>query len=76
MRATAKKVIKTEIKKRKTEGKEQETRTWIQFTVMVNKEDYRDGNREAEDRRQGMRNKNLNSVYCHSEQRIEEQRQR
>ena len=35
MRATVKKVIKTEIEKRKTEGEEQGTRTWIQFTVMV-----------------------------------------
>ena len=26
------------IKKQKTEGKEQEIRTWIQFTVMMNEE--------------------------------------
>ena len=32
------------------------------------KEGYRDGNQEAEDRRQGMRNKDLDSVYCHGEQ--------
>ena len=69
MRATVKKVIKTEIKKQKTEGEKQETRTWIQFTVMMNEEDYQDGNQEAEDRRQGTRNKNLNSVYCHDEQK-------
>ena len=32
-------------------------------------EGYQDRNQEAEDRRQGTRNKNLNSVYCHGEQR-------
>ena len=31
------------------------------------KEDYQDENQEVKDRRQGTRNKNLNSVYCHSE---------
>ena len=33
------------------------------------KESYQDGNQEVKDRRQGMRNKNLNSVYCHGEQK-------
>ena len=28
-------------------------------------EGYQDGNQEAEDRRQGMRNKDLGPVYCH-----------
>ena len=32
-------------------------------------EGYQDRNWEAEDRRWGMRNKNLNSVYCHGEQK-------
>ena len=31
-------------------------------------EGYQDGNWEAEDRRQGTRNKNLNPVYCYGEQ--------
>ena len=31
------------------------------------KEGYQDRNQEAEDRRQGTRNKNLDPVYCHSE---------
>ena len=31
------------------------------------KEDYQDENQEVKDRRQGTRNKNLNSVYCHNE---------
>ena len=33
------------------------------------KEGYWDRNQEAEDRRWEIRNKNLNSVYCHSEQK-------
>ena len=33
------------------------------------KEGYQDRNQEAEDRRWGMRNKNLDSVYCHGEQK-------
>ena len=32
------------------------------------KEGYQDENQEAEDRRQGTRNKNLGLVYCHGEQ--------
>ena len=32
-------------------------------------EGYQDRNQEAKDRRQGTRNKNLDSVYCHGEQR-------
>ena len=32
------------------------------------KEGYQDRNQEAEDRRWEIRNKNLNSVYCHDEQ--------
>ena len=32
-------------------------------------EGYQDGNQEAEDRRQGTRNKNLDSVYCHGGRR-------
>ena len=31
------------------------------------KEGYQDRNQEAEDRRWGMRNKDLDSVYCHGE---------
>ena len=33
------------------------------------KEGYQDENQEAEDRRQETRNKNLNPVYCHGEQK-------
>ena len=32
-------------------------------------EGYQDRNQEAEDRRWGTRNKNLNSVYCYGEQK-------